>query len=46
MTAGGGSQNRMWTKMRERIIGVKTRKADNIDAAYGVALLSQRHKNN
>ena len=38
-TAGGGSKNTMWTKMRERIIGVKTSQASNIDAAYGAALL-------
>ena len=41
-TAGGGSKNTMWTRMRERIIGVKTSQAANIDAAYGAALLGCR----
>jgi D-ribulokinase len=41
-TAGGGSRNPMWTKMRERIIGVKTSQAQNINAAYGAALLGIR----
>jgi xylulokinase len=44
-TAGGGSRNEMWTRMRERILGVKTLKADNIDAAFGAALLAVRLRN-
>lgn len=41
-TAGGGSKNNMWMRMRERLIGVKVRKASNIDAAFGAALLAIR----
>lgn len=42
MTAGGGARNSMWTSMRQRMLGVPTRSADNIDAAFGCALLAQK----
>lgn len=40
LTAGGGSNNPTWTKMRERILGVPTTQAQETDAAYGAALLA------
>lgn len=42
MTSGGGSQNPTWIRMRQRMLGVPTTKANNIDAAYGSALLAAR----
>ena len=42
LTSGGGSQNPTWTAMRERMLGVPTSRAANIDAAYGAALLAAR----
>jgi sugar (pentulose or hexulose) kinase len=42
MTSGGGSQNPTWIAMRQRMLGVPTSKAKNIDAAYGCALLAAR----
>jgi len=39
-TAGGGSSNEMWRRMRERLVGVKVERARFSDAAYGVALLA------
>ena len=42
LTSGGGSQNPTWTALRERMLGVSTAKADNIDAAYGAAMLAAR----
>jgi sugar (pentulose or hexulose) kinase len=41
-TSGGGSQNAQWTAMRQRMLGVPTARAANIDAAYGAALLAAR----
>uniref|UniRef100_A0A7S1HBX3 Carbohydrate kinase FGGY C-terminal domain-containing protein n=3 Tax=Hemiselmis andersenii TaxID=464988 RepID=A0A7S1HBX3_HEMAN len=40
LTAGGGSVNPTWTKMREGMIGCTVERAANSDAAYGVALLA------
>jgi len=40
LTAGGGSSNEMWQKMRERLLGVEVQRAKFSDAAYGVALLA------
>ena len=40
LTSGGGSNNPTWTAMRQRMLGVPTAKAGNIDAAYGSALLA------
>jgi sugar (pentulose or hexulose) kinase len=40
-TAGGGAQNPVWTRMRERLLGVPLGIADHTEAAYGAALLSR-----
>ena len=40
VTAGGGSVNPVWTKMREGMLGVPVDRAANSDAAYGVGLLA------
>jgi sugar (pentulose or hexulose) kinase len=39
-TAGGGAQNDRWTAIRERVLGVPVRKAEQTEAAYGAALLA------
>jgi sugar (pentulose or hexulose) kinase len=39
-TAGGGAKNEVWTRMRGRILGVPTAKAEETEAAYGAALLA------
>jgi sugar (pentulose or hexulose) kinase len=39
VTNGGGAQNTMWKKMRERLLGVPICTAAHCDAAYGSALL-------
>ncbi|CAN6223051.1 unnamed protein product [Urochloa humidicola] len=39
-TAGGGAQNDNWTAIRERVLGVPVRKAEQTEAAYGAALLA------
>lgn len=39
-TAGGGAQNEKWTVIRERVLGVPVRKAEQTEAAYGAALLA------
>ncbi|CAL5075923.1 unnamed protein product [Urochloa decumbens] len=39
-TAGGGAQNNKWTAIRERVLGVPVRKAEQTEAAYGAALLA------
>jgi sugar (pentulose or hexulose) kinase len=41
LTAGGGSANEVWTKMREREIGVPVRRAEQGEASYGSALLAR-----
>jgi sugar (pentulose or hexulose) kinase len=41
LTAGGGSVNEVWTKMREREIGVPVRRAEQGEASYGSALLAR-----
>lgn len=40
-TVGGGSANRTWTKIRERVLGLKIVPAVQTDAAYGAALMAQ-----
>lgn len=40
-TAGGGAQNAVWTKIRERVIGVPVVASANTDAAFGAALLAR-----
>jgi sugar (pentulose or hexulose) kinase len=39
-SAGGGAMNPVFTRIRERILKRPLMKADNIDAAYGSALLA------
>ncbi|XP_022146251.1 uncharacterized protein LOC111015510 isoform X2 [Momordica charantia] len=41
-TAGGGSKNEKWTKIRERVLGFPVRRATQTEAAYGAALLALR----
>jgi len=51
LTAGGGSKNDMWMKMRQRIMSngsgkvIKVKRAVNVDAAYGVARLACKFSN-
>ena len=40
MTAGGGSHNRAWTGIRERLLGVPVAPARQTQAAYGTARLA------
>ncbi len=39
-TAGGGSVNKVWERMRERLIKVPVSRAEQTEASYGVALLA------
>ncbi|CAI9103732.1 OLC1v1002270C1 [Oldenlandia corymbosa var. corymbosa] len=39
-TAGGGSKNPNWIKIRERVLGLPVHKALQTEAAYGAALLA------
>ncbi|KAL4304290.1 hypothetical protein GQ457_10G024770 [Hibiscus cannabinus] len=39
-TAGGGSRNDKWTKIRERVLGLPVSRATQTEAAYGAALLA------
>ena len=39
-SAGGGSTNLAWQRLRQKIIGVPVRQAQHSDAAYGSALLA------
>ncbi|KAK6136705.1 hypothetical protein DH2020_029533 [Rehmannia glutinosa] len=41
-TAGGGSKNEKWIKIRERVLGRPVRKALQTEAAYGAALLAMK----
>lgn len=41
-SAGGGSHNPAWTKMRENLLGVPMLKAQQQEAAYGSALLARK----
>lgn len=41
LTAGGGAKNPVWTRMRQRLLGVDTLPARNADAAYGAAMLAR-----
>ena len=40
-TAGGGSNNPTWTRIRQRLLGVPTLRAAHTEAAYGVASLAK-----
>ena len=42
LTSGGGAQNPQWLALRQAMLGVPTVRAENIDAAYGAALLAAR----
>lgn len=41
-TAGGGSKNEKWIKIRERVLGLPVSKAVQTEAAYGAALLAMK----
>jgi sugar (pentulose or hexulose) kinase len=41
-TAGGGANNPVWSKIRERMLGVPVSAARHSEASYGAALLAQR----
>jgi sugar (pentulose or hexulose) kinase len=43
LTAGGGAANDMWTRLRQRLLGVPTSRAGNADAAYGCARLAGKY---
>ncbi|MGB9129142.1 MAG: FGGY-family carbohydrate kinase [Thiobacillus sp.] len=43
-TAGGGSKNPAWTRIRERLLGVPVTRATHTEAAYGAALLARDGK--
>jgi sugar (pentulose or hexulose) kinase len=40
-TAGGGAQNRAWTALRQRRLGVPVQRSPQQEAAYGTARLAQ-----
>jgi D-ribulokinase len=40
-TAGGGAQNPVWTRIRQRLLGVPVTRATHAEAAYGAALLAR-----
>jgi len=40
-TVGGGSHNAVWTKIRERVLGVQVITAEQPSAAFGSALIAQ-----
>ncbi|MBC2731110.1 FGGY-family carbohydrate kinase [Thiobacillus sp.] len=40
-TAGGGARNAVWTRIRQRLLGVPVARARHTDAAYGAALLAR-----
>jgi len=42
-TAGGGSKNEAWTKIREQITGLPVINAKNTEACYGSALLARQN---
>lgn len=39
-TAGGGAQNVVWQRIRERVLGVPVSASTQTEAAYGAALLA------
>ncbi|KAG8368189.1 hypothetical protein BUALT_Bualt15G0019300 [Buddleja alternifolia] len=41
-TAGGGSKNKKWISIRERVLGLPVRRALQTEAAYGAALLAMK----
>lgn len=40
LTAGGGSRNPTWTRIRQRLLGIPVRPAEHQEAAYGAARLA------
>jgi sugar (pentulose or hexulose) kinase len=40
-TAGGGAQNQVWTKIRDRYLQIPMQKSIQTEAAYGAALLAK-----
>jgi D-ribulokinase len=44
-TAGGGSKNKAWTKIRERTLGIAVKQAKISEACYGSALLALKGHN-
>ena len=42
LTAGGGARNKVWTAIRERVLGVPVAPAPHGEAAVGMALLARR----
>ncbi len=40
-TAGGGARNPVWTRIRQRLLGVPVMRAMHTEAAYGAALLAR-----
>ncbi|MHB0974089.1 MAG: FGGY-family carbohydrate kinase [Thiobacillus sp.] len=40
-TAGGGARNAVWTRIRQRLLGVPVARAAHTEAAYGAALLAR-----
>lgn len=44
-SAGGGSKNGAWTKIRSRLLAVPMLEAAQHEAAYGVALLAKQNRN-
>ncbi len=41
-TTGGGAKNKVWRKIRERLLGVPVLVAEHTESAYGAALLAKR----
>ena len=41
VTAGGGSSNQVWQNIRERILGIPVKQANETEAAYGAARLAK-----
>jgi sugar (pentulose or hexulose) kinase len=41
-TTGGGAKNKVWGKIRERLLGVPVSVAERTGSAYGAALLAKR----
>ncbi|MBM3571905.1 MAG: carbohydrate kinase [Alphaproteobacteria bacterium] len=42
LTSGGGARNRVWQRIRERVLGVSVRAAVETEPAFGAALLARR----
>jgi D-ribulokinase len=42
ITTGGGAKNKVWRKIRERLLGIPVSVAEHTESAYGAALLAKR----